>query len=204
MDFTMILAGNLEITPQVVAEAAEDYSCRAVAAYASRALEVADAIYSVAPVAPVAPVVPGVPGVLGVPGVPGVPGGLLLPDGNGQHHQGPGAAAELLMSRVQGFRPINGGHRDLAPPAEAKPPQPQDPPTRKKQQAEKVLCVCTFCTAGNAEGKWLSKKTKHEHEHGDRIDQNGEQVADEDRCDRCAKSNTRCVKSKDSAEKRPG
>ncbi|KAK1579877.1 uncharacterized protein LY79DRAFT_563189 [Colletotrichum navitas] len=142
-----------------------------------------------APMAPVTPVAP--------------VASIALANGTSQQRQSSRAAAspsrhrlpsERPAPRVQGFRPINGRHRILAPAAAAAAQQPQSPGPQKKQ-GEKVLCVCTLCTSGGAAGKLVSNKTKHEHEHGDRINREGKSVDGDERCQGCVrKGDARCVR----------
>ncbi|WDK22420.1 hypothetical protein CGRA01v4_13710 [Colletotrichum graminicola] len=155
-----------------------------------------------APVVPVAPVAP-IPVSPVSPVAPVAP--VALADGTNQQRQSSRAAAALPSRRrlpserpsprVQGFRPINERRRNPAPAAAAQQPQP---PVPQKQQAEKVMCVCSVCTSGGAAGKLVSKKTKHEHEHGDQIDREGTSVDGDDKCQGCIrKGNVRCVGWKD-------
>ncbi|KAK2030408.1 hypothetical protein LX32DRAFT_323417 [Colletotrichum zoysiae] len=139
-----------------------------------------------------------------LPGTPAAPVALVtLADGVNQQSQGPRAAASSSRRKLpngrpsprpQCFRPINGGHRDPVPVAAAQQPQPQDPQQQQRNQPEKVRCVCSFCTSDGGPGNMVSKKTKHEHEHADVIDANGEEAFGDDICRGCRrKGNVRCV-----------
>ncbi|GKT71010.1 hypothetical protein ColTof4_03433 [Colletotrichum tofieldiae] len=105
--------------------------------------------------------------------------------------------SEQPMPSIHKIRPMDGGPRDPAL-VTAEASQPQAPREAAEANADtepanKVFCVCKVCILKEpANGKWVSKKTKNEHEHADLIEENGEELYGENRCQRCISRGFHC------------